>query len=86
MNNVIAFRGVSNNFVRLTVAMGSGGQPTSDGKIKAAGCGTVGRLKSVAGSAPWREAQPGATACQLAQLIGLARFRAPRKHPRYEPR
>jgi hypothetical protein len=50
----------------------------SDGKIKAAACGTVGRQNSIARSDTWRSVRESMTACRFAQLIEQSRLCAPR--------
>jgi hypothetical protein len=51
----------------------------SDGKIKAARCGAVGRLKSAGRSDSWHEARFCTTACAFGQPVGKPRLRAPRQ-------
>src|SRR5579883_3142551 len=49
----------------------------SDGKIKAAACGTVGRQNSIARSDTWRSVRESMTACRFAQLIEQSKLCAP---------
>jgi hypothetical protein len=50
----------------------------SDGKIKAAACGTVGRQNRTNRSDSWRSVRESMTACGFAQLIEQSRLCAPR--------
>jgi hypothetical protein len=50
----------------------------SDGKIKAAACGTVGRQNRTNRSGSWRSVRESMTACGFAQLIEQSRLCAPR--------
>jgi hypothetical protein len=49
----------------------------SDGKIKAAACGTVGRQNRTNRSGSWRSVRESMTACGFAQLIEQSRLCAP---------
>jgi hypothetical protein len=51
---------------------------SSDGKIKAAACGTVGRQNRTNRSDSWRSVCESMTACHFAQLIEQSRLCAPR--------
>jgi hypothetical protein len=50
----------------------------SDGKIKAAACGTVGRQNRTNRSDSWRSVRESMTACGFAQLIEQSKLCAPR--------
>jgi len=50
----------------------------SDGKIKAAACGTVGRQNRTNRSGSWRSVRESMTACGFAQLIEQSKLCAPR--------
>jgi len=84
MRDLGMLRAISRFRAHLTVRIGEEANRPTDGKIKAARCGAVGRQKSEGRSATWREASIRSAACHFTQLLGKARLRAPRLHPHHD--
>jgi hypothetical protein len=55
MTGLSAVRTISHGVERLAWRVGSGGNRPTDGRIKAAAWGPIGRLRTVGRSAPWRD-------------------------------
>jgi hypothetical protein len=84
MSDSSTVRSMSHVVVHSSRRRGDRSTRPRDGKIKAAGCGVVGRRKNVDASGLLYEVRLRTTACRFPQPLATSRLRAPRA--RHDPR